>query len=169
MSSQPRPLIDRRRTSSRDRGALHHHSSYSRDSSPVHSPVGSPTNSSAGLQHLRSALKHGHVHPEPREGVDLDETAANAQKPCSPPPRVTSSAGGAAGENGEQSGAAASAPQYSRRVGFDTFDSGADLEEKGGSTGGGTGASLLSSGALAGKADGWDDYYRSQLLVHYWR
>lgn len=167
MAAQPvRPLIDRRRTSSRDRGALH---SYSNHSSPVNSPVGSPTN--PGEMHLRSALKHGHVHPEPREGIDLDQTAANPQAPCSPPAAktgvtTTSELPSSGLQQGNQSNG--TLPQYSRRVGFDTFDSGADLEEKGGSTGGGTGASSIS----------WDraDYTadelmhdRRQLLVHDWR
>ncbi|ORY59016.1 hypothetical protein BCR35DRAFT_309335 [Leucosporidium creatinivorum] len=133
MSHPPRPLIDRRRTSSRDRGALHSYS-HSRDSG----------------MHLRSALKHGHIHPEPREGVDLEETASNPQAPCSPPPAVAEGdrrgvttsdlslpSSGLQPQQGNQSNG--SLPQYSRRVGFDTFDSGADLEEKGGSTGGGTG------------------------------
>lgn len=42
---------------------------------------------------------------------------------------------------------------YSRRVGFDTFDSGMSLESTGSSTGGGTGASALVARSRALGAD----------------
>lgn len=142
MSQPTRPLIDRRRTSSRDRGVLH---SSSRTSSPRHSPapspVGSPTHQ-AGQHMLRSALKHNHVHPEPRA---FDEADFNPEAPCQPPAiEVQPATGGSSlpdsglGPSTSTSGTSLG-PQYSRRVGFDTFESGADLEEKGASTGGGTG------------------------------
>ena len=157
MSAPARPLIDRRRTSSRDRGVLHHHPS-SRNSSPRHSPapspVGSPTHQPGSHFPLRSALKHNHVHPEPR-AIDCAEVEADPEARCEPPPTVQVQGTGegsslpASGLGPQNSSNGTLGPQYSRRVGFDTFESGADLEEKGASTGGGTGARGIGLAPLA--------------------
>ncbi|KAM0790299.1 hypothetical protein ACM66B_005600 [Microbotryomycetes sp. NB124-2] len=145
-----RPLIDRRRSSSRDRGGHGLH---------VGSPPSSSSMSAAGL---RSALKHNHVHPEPRDDSQLND-------PCWRPPHTSSqhvpvhpadaattttsssstsmsrqSSATVANNNATTSSLSLTGPSttttsYTRKVGFDTFSSGRDLDDKGQSTGGGTG------------------------------
>jgi hypothetical protein len=115
--SDPTPLIDRRRSTSKDRLP---HSSHpaSNPSSPFGSPIASPP--------LKSALRH---YPDPFTSVrpsDADEH--HVVVPMELPPPVTSDS-------------PALASTYSRRVGFDTFVAGASLEALGSATGGGTGES----------------------------
>ncbi|GAA5903263.1 hypothetical protein JCM6882_008121 [Rhodosporidiobolus microsporus] len=199
MSSKPsiqltRPLIDRRRSSSRDRNALHR-PSLSRGGSPTASPVGSPP--AASPSPLQSILKHPHVHPSDLSASQLNVAGGGGRDsgPASPLPEgvrdspvgglegsvstlslASRSAGGGADAGTETSGSASAsgfgtagenssrtsfesggttlassaaggaggagagqAPQFRRRVGFDTFDAGNELEGKAKATGGGTG------------------------------
>jgi hypothetical protein len=120
----------RQRSSSRSRRGQH----------PASRP-GSPTNSSVVTSPqlpLKSALKHNHVHPEPRSDYDELEQAAcdptfnegDFKTPSSPVLAVASSID------------VPPSKPFQRKVGFDTLISGRDLDDKGASTGGGTGQSL---------------------------
>ncbi|KAK4049796.1 hypothetical protein OIV83_003852 [Microbotryomycetes sp. JL201] len=139
-----RPLIDRRRSSSRERS---------------HVVLGSPP--SGPQHHLRSALKHNHVHPDPRDDSQLnnpcwrpptnfhhaqqpqaapDSTAATASSSTTSMSRQSSHTGLTQTNNTQSSlSLGQNATAYTRKVGFDTFTSGRDLDDKGQSTGGGTG------------------------------
>lgn len=128
-------LGDRQRSSSRSRRSVH----------PASRP-GSPTGTGhyaapTSTLPLKSALKKDHVHPEPRSdydelesaACDTNSTAVEFKIPSSPVLAVASSIDG-------HSGASHSEPRpFQRKVGFDTLTSGRDLEDKGASTGGGTG------------------------------
>ena len=147
-SSSPRPLIDiGRRSSSRDGGLLRSTAS-SRHSTPSHSPFGSPVNSPP----LRSAMKarsSPSIADAAKTGFDLSNESVS----------TLDVSGDGDDDRGRKGAVAAALPasglmaatassgslgsMYSRRVGFDTFNSGVELDQTGSSTGGGTGTSLL--------------------------
>ncbi|GAA6033803.1 hypothetical protein JCM8097_000349 [Rhodosporidiobolus ruineniae] len=163
-----RPLIDRRRSSSRDRGVLLRSSggALSSRGSPTASPVGSPpSNPTSPLQ--RGILKQ-HVHPAdqpPSPGGARGSPAPGAgggglEASVSNLSLEAGSAGGSDGDVTLVDGSGGSArpsvdstnpssstadgsshtqPQFRRRVGFDTFEAGNDLEGVTKATGGGTG------------------------------
>ncbi|GAA6004177.1 hypothetical protein JCM10207_002467 [Rhodosporidiobolus poonsookiae] len=162
-----RPLIDRRRSSSRERGVLLRPSLSTTSSrgSPTASPVGSPPLSSP-LSGRPGILKHA-GHPADRaesqtgSGNHSRTTSASGSAPAlggvegslsnlslstasgaaDTDTLVSSSDGvGAGGDKGGEAHATGKAPtQFRRRVGFDTFEAGTDLEGKAKATGGGTG------------------------------
>ncbi|GAA5960458.1 hypothetical protein JCM21900_003603 [Sporobolomyces salmonicolor] len=140
-----RPLIDRRRSSSRERGLLLRPSTSgcSRMVSPPTSPVGSPP--------LRSVLKH---HPPHQIRVDPPTAASSPMKEAAGSDGIAWAVSAStpmsnlslqetpvpAGNVMEPSASNASmGAQFRRRVGFDTFGAGNDLEGKVKGTGGGTG------------------------------
>lgn len=135
-----RPLIDRARPS--------YNHTYSRSSSPLTSPSITPH----GSPLLKSVLKH-HPSDGPTPlhlgdpAFDLDEEHfANGHR---------KGGGSRRGSNVSVSGSGAGAELgsiYSRRVGFDTFESGVDLAETGSTTGGGTGELILMGLALGAGA-----------------
>ncbi|GAA5934238.1 universal stress protein [Sporobolomyces koalae] len=145
-----RPLVDRRRSSSRERGVLHRQSSSQ-------SSNGLPD----GFNHtLRSALKWT---PSPtsqqqqaQQEIRIEPPTPAASSPVqeTPPAGIDDSPRGRRSSEGAVREARKSLsdvsltpesremepnPSYRRRVGFDTFGAGTDLEGKAKATGGGTG------------------------------
>ncbi|KAK4048485.1 hypothetical protein OIO90_005816 [Microbotryomycetes sp. JL221] len=125
-----RPLIDRRRSSSRERSSF---------GTVV---IGSPPSN------LRSAMKHNHVHPEPRffdddddEGSRPSSTVQQDQQQYRPSSTSTLTLDTRSDTNltSTSNTSVNNTTQYTRKVGFDTFASGRDLDDKAQSTGGGTG------------------------------
>ncbi|KAM0749385.1 adenine nucleotide alpha hydrolases-like protein [Meredithblackwellia eburnea MCA 4105] len=153
-TSLQRPLIDitRHRSSSRDP----HVRTGSSSSIPgtgggSTSPYGSPKESGfmVGSPPLRSALKQPRLSPG---GTTIAGSAVS----------LGSGTSGEEGERGregqpsltkldlgfpkkEDTGSGGGKSLYSRRVGFDTFESGVELDEKGSNTGGGTGVNYTFS------------------------
>lgn len=133
MAANHRPLIDRQRSSSRETHTRSHPASQ--PPSPFGSPVGSPPLRSALKQHTGNAESDTGFslhHPAAREAGKLTEGGV-----LSLPPASTNSGG--------------LGSMYSRRVGFDTFDSGVTLESTGSNTGGGTGALARLVGRVPGE------------------
>ncbi|GAA5874407.1 hypothetical protein JCM8547_005390 [Rhodosporidiobolus lusitaniae] len=164
-----RPLIDRHRSSSRERGLLLR-PSVSRGS-PTASPVGSPP---GGASPLMGILKHraaaggagggGRLgHPADSSGSGGEASGRTSvvnggglpvESSMSTLSLSTASGGGetlvGSGEGGASARTSLEAPstaaghgqghsQFRRRVGFDTFEAGNDLEGSTKATGGGTG------------------------------
>ncbi|KAK4698245.1 hypothetical protein P7C70_g8037, partial [Phenoliferia sp. Uapishka_3] len=135
----PRPLIDiERRSSSRDPHQLH-----SNPTSPYGSPVGSPP--------LRSAMKL-RTAPSIDSGFDIVNNSSSALSSALSPSadlgeergRSGAPLAGVESKAGTESrsslgGGGSKGSMYERRVGFDTFESGVELESTGSQTGGGTG------------------------------
>lgn len=136
-----RPSFFERRSSSqsrRSRSTTRQPHPASGPSSPVGSPPSHSTPLSSSSSHLalKSALKHNHVHPEPR-GIPRDDDGDDGGdgdecwRPTSP---VLASVDSSDPTQQQQQ-------PFQRKVGFDTLIAGIDLDDKGASTGGGTGQS----------------------------
>lgn len=149
-----RPLVDRRRSSSRERGVLHRQSSSQSSATLQHS-----LSEGGAPQGLRPALKWNTQSPTPPQhqiNIEPPTPAANSPAKDADPlqqdgyasfrPRRAS--GGSMGKMKKSLSEVSLTskdgrldPSYRRRVGFDTFGAGNDLEGKAVSTGGGTGES----------------------------
>lgn len=149
-----RPLIDRRRSSSRDRVSLgsqqrsrpssahpaDSQQSSTRASSAEPSGTSTPVLLPSG-QPLKSALKpSSHVHPPPRPDEDDEADSANAPASSDSLTIIEDMEGPEPGKSKHvRTGSSSSTgAAYRRRVGFDTMISGTELEEKGVNLGGGT-------------------------------
>ncbi|GAA5993289.1 hypothetical protein JCM11641_001120 [Rhodosporidiobolus odoratus] len=205
LNTQPRPLIDRRRTASRERGVLGRPTSTGGGGGGLASPVGSPPTPNSPLQGILKRKAHpadqsdrgtrgtsegttaggggqggeGSSGPVERSlsnlslstnttstnttggggGADSETTAfspATASTSTSsarssldaPPPVATSVSMSMSGPTTTTNQSHQS--QFRRRVGFDTFSAGGELEGKAKATGGGTGVSY--SFTLAAKS-----------------
>ncbi|GJN92914.1 hypothetical protein Rhopal_005956-T1 [Rhodotorula paludigena] len=153
--SAPRPLIDRRRSSSRGRsGPVSPLSSPG--GSPLLSPVGSPPGGSGGArqgilkqrqhpaeQHERGRARAGvegsvselSLADSRATGTSDANTLAGRPSTSSRETRASTPASSVA----PTTAGGAAAPQYRRRVAFDSFEAGRELEGKPKTTGGGTG------------------------------
>ncbi|GAA5967331.1 hypothetical protein JCM3765_005603 [Sporobolomyces pararoseus] len=147
-----RPLVDRRRSSSRERGVLHRASS-SQSSNTL------PGNGDGAPPALRPALKWNTTHqpqaphqirvepPTPATSSPAKELGSPATPTDQDTPRGRRSSDGGVGATRKRLSQTSLTdskemelnPSYRRRVGFDTFGAGTDLEGKAKATGGGTG------------------------------
>ncbi|GAA5853685.1 hypothetical protein JCM3766R1_000590 [Sporobolomyces carnicolor] len=145
-----RPLVDRRRSSSRERGVLHRASSSQSSNGLTGTGEGAPPA-------LRPALKWNSHAQQPPHQIRVEPPTPAASSPAkelgSPvsadqdtPRGRRSSDGGVSAARKRLSGTSLAEskemelnPSYRRRVGFDTFGAGTDLEGKAKATGGGTG------------------------------
>jgi len=154
-----RPLVDRRRSSSRERGVLHRQSSSQSSATLQHSL--SEGGQGGAPQQLRPALKWNTQSPQPPQhqiNIEPPTPAANSPAKDADPmqdgyasfrPRRASGGDSTSGMRKSLSEVSLASkgldPSYRRRVGFDTFGAGNDLEGKAVSTGGGTGEFQQSS------------------------
>ncbi|GAA6063215.1 hypothetical protein JCM10212_002437 [Sporobolomyces blumeae] len=162
ISIPQRPLVDRRRSSSRERGALHRpYSSQggSAGSSKVFSPPQSPSTDMPPPA-LKPALRNMAATPVHSIRVEPPTPAANSPVADEDPIAADGAARGRKPRFGSFSSQGSDkvdqvtrgvndvsigskdmelSPSYRRRVGFDTFGAGTDLEGKAKATGGGTG------------------------------
>lgn len=174
MASSARPLVDRQRSTSRERGLLVRPSLSSSNSlsslgptSPISSPVGSPPA-------LHSILKHHPAEDEdargrgsaPRGGAagggtvegSLSSLALGGVSASTSTTAVDGSERtSATGDSGARtpasaSGAGGKSTQFKRRVGFDTWGAGEELADKAKATGGGTGASSFTNSAVRSRS-----------------
>ncbi|GAA6050609.1 hypothetical protein JCM3770_001486 [Rhodotorula araucariae] len=165
MKATDRPLVDRRRSSSRERGALarptlspsHSSASMSAVTSPVTSPVGSPPA-------LQSILKRHPAEQDDRAGgasiSTLSLGPADASQSTTTVGDSSVAASFAETSDGRVTPASVGGTrgaQFKRRVGFDTWGAGEELEGKTKATGGGTGVAY--SFTLSAKSA---DYCRSR-------
>ncbi|GAA6019825.1 hypothetical protein JCM11491_000285 [Sporobolomyces phaffii] len=152
-----RPLVDRRRSSSRERGVLHRASSSqsSNGFAPTASGDSTPPVLRPALKWNPQQLQQPSVHqirvepPTPAASSPVRELGSPVTAEPDTPRGRRSSEGASgvrdarkrlsdvslAGESKEME----LNPSYRRRVGFDTFGAGTDLEGKAKATGGGTG------------------------------
>ncbi|BGP41911.1 hypothetical protein JCM10449v2_005906 [Rhodotorula kratochvilovae] len=151
MTTPARPLVDRRRSSSRERGALvrptlspsHSSASMSALASPLASPVGSPPA-------LQSILKRHPAEQDDRSAPKVgDSISTLSLGPAGGASASVTTVGGSSatslteGSDGRATPASGAGgvrgAQFKRRVGFDTWGAGEELEGKAKATGGGTG------------------------------
>ncbi|GAA5903008.1 hypothetical protein JCM8208_000428 [Rhodotorula glutinis] len=180
MAPSARPLVDRQRSTSRERGLLVRPTLSSSNSlsslgptSPISSPVGSPPA-------LHSILKHHPAEDEdargrggaPRGGaaaagggtvegslssLALGGGSANTSTTAVDGSERTSATGDSGARTPASGNGGARGTQFKRRVGFDTWGAGEELADKAKATGGGTGVAY--SFTLAAKSA---DYCRTR-------